>query len=106
MSDELNKDQQRFAKKFEMFLAETQLSYAAASKILDVSANSLKVWFTEKAGKLRKPALHVMRAVELKIDRLDAINEETGLYDDLYGLSPNDRAALLREKLRSHHATV
>lgn len=105
-TQELTAEQVAFKKKYELFLAETQMSYAAASKVLDVSQNSLKIWFTEKGGKVRKPAQHMMRAVELKIDRLNAANEEIGLYDDLYGLSPNDRAAFLRGKLRNHHVTA
>jgi len=106
MTTELTQEQIDFKAKYELFLAETQLSYAAASKVLDVSQNSLKEWFSVRGGKMRKPAQHILRAVELKIDRLNAANEELGIYDELYGLSPNDRAAYLRDKLRSHHVSA
>lgn len=90
-----------FKRKLDMFYAETQLSFSAGGKVLDVSPGSLKEWYRERSGKVRKPAGHIMRSVELKIDRLNNLNKEAGVYNQLHGLSPNDRVAFLRDHLQN-----
>lgn len=102
MSD-MTPEHQAFKEKYELFMAETQLSCAAAAKVLDVSAGSLKEWYRERGGRVRKPALHIMRSVELKIDRLNQANEANGIYNALFGMAPRDRVTYLREKLSNHH---
>tara|TARA_Y100001956_G_scaffold52798_1_gene51442 strand:- start:39 stop:359 length:321 start_codon:yes stop_codon:yes gene_type:complete len=106
MSDAMTQEQQEFKEKYELFLAETQLSYAKAATVLDVGQNSLKEWFRVRDGKMRKPAKHIMRAVELKIDRLNELNYEIGIYAELHGMPPGDRAAYLQSKLRHYEATA
>jgi len=90
-----------FKNKLSMFYAETQLSFSAGGKVLDVSPGSLKEWYRERNGKVRKPAAHIMRSVELKIDRLNSLNKEVGIYNQMYGLSPGDRIAFLRDHLQN-----
>lgn len=90
-----------FKRKLNMFYAETQLSFSAGGKVLDVSPGSLKEWYRERNGRMRKPAGHIRGAVELKIDRLNNLNKEIGIYSQLHGLSPNDRVAFLRDHLQN-----
>lgn len=108
MSDmnELGESHIRFRDKYEMFLAETQLSFAAAAQVLDVSPGTLKDWYRVRDGRLRKPATHIMRSAELKIDRLNEAHREFGVYGELYGLRPDDRVAYLLSKLHSHRVTA
>jgi hypothetical protein len=97
----LEQDHVDFKSKLEMFYAETQLSFSAGGKVLDVSPGSLKEWYRPRGGRMRKPASHIMRSVELKIDRLNSLNKEVGVYNHMHGLSPNDRVAFLRDHLQN-----
>lgn len=101
-NQELTPEHKAFKSKLELYLAETQLSYTAASKVLDVSPGALKDWYRTHDGKIRKPAGHIMRAAELKIDRMNEMNKDAGIYNQLHGLSPNDRVAFLRGQLQGY----
>lgn len=97
----LDQEHVEFKRKLDMFYAETQLSFSAGGKVLDVSPGSLKEWYRVRGDHVRKPAGHMMRSVELKIDRLNALNKDVGVYGQLHGLSPNDRVAFLRDHLQN-----
>ena len=83
-----------FRDKLQEFMAATQLSYAQASRVLDVSAGTMGRWFREGEDRC-DPSRHIMVAVERKIDALNAAHEQEGIYNSLHGLRPHQRAEAL-----------
>lgn len=105
MTTELTEKQADFQKLLDRFRAETQLSIASAAKLLDVTAGSMSKWFREDpvTGKIRLPQGYVQEAITLKIHRLNAANEERGVYSELRGKKPAERITLLQTVLDSAH---
>ena len=96
--NELNATQQAFKDKLNRFRAETRLSVASTSTLMDVSQGAMAKWFlpNPSTGRVRLPANYIMISVESKIDRLNEADRDTGLYSHLRGLKPNERVALLQ----------
>lgn len=104
MSDTtMTKEHQEFSDKLERFRAETQLSVTSAAKLLDVTPGTMSKWFKEDpvSGKIRLPQGYVKDAISLKINRLNAANNENGVYSELRGLKPAARVNMLQSILDS-----
>jgi len=107
VSDTPEETHLEFRKVLDQFRAETQLSMASTAKLLDVNPGSMSKWYRKdpETGRLRTPQKYVMDAGMLKIRRLNAHDEETGLYSKLRGLKPSDRVALLLDALDSRYVS-
>lgn len=104
---EMTPEQAAFKEALDQFRAETQLSTASAAKLLDVNPGSMSKWFRQdpETGRLRMPQRYVMDAGMLKIRRLNAMNDEEGLYSDLRGMKPADRVNKLLTALDSRRVS-
>lgn len=103
---DLSDEYKEFARKLDQFRAETQLSTSSVAKVLDVTPGTMSKWFRidPDTKKIRLPQGYVKDAVELKIDRLNAANEQRGVYSALRGLKPNERISLLQSVLDGQHS--
>ena len=104
---EMTEDQRAFKDALDRFRAETQLSMASTAKLLDVNPGSMSKWFKNDpaTGRPRMPQKYVMDAGMLKIQRLNARDEEEGVYSKLRGMKPGDRVTLLLTALDSRRSS-
>lgn len=106
LENEMTEQQEKFRRELEHFRAETRLSIAAASQLMDVSQGAMAKWFlpNPKTGRVRAPASYIMNSVWSKIEKLNKANESSGLYSHLRGMKPNERVALLQNVLEGGDA--
>lgn len=106
--EEVMTDEQReFRDMLDKFCAETQLSSASTAALMDVNPGSMSKWYRmdPTSGKFRFPQQYVLRALVLKMRKLNAMNEENGLYAQLRGLKPRERVAYLQNALDSGYVS-
>lgn len=104
---EMTEEQRAFKTALDRFRAETQLSVASTAKLLDVNPGSMSKWFKvdKETGHPRMPQKYVMDAGMLKLQRLNANDEETGVYSQLRGMKPGDRVSLLLAALDARRSS-